>query len=148
MKTLFGEKGVQGLDGEAHRRRNAMFMDLMTKQSLDELVQISHRYWLAAINDWQQRDSPVVLKEAAAEVLTQSICQWVGVPLEPDEIKHRTHQFIRMIESAGKVLTMEVDYVVPGQNLFLPHNKMPTLPESGFIICKVKLFSAAVTAET
>ncbi|MDO8826670.1 hypothetical protein [Methylophaga sp.] len=75
MKTLFGEKGVQGLDGEAHRRRNAMFMDLMTKQSLDELVQISHRYWLAAINDWQQRDSPVVLKEAAAEVLTQSICQ-------------------------------------------------------------------------
>lgn len=102
-KTLLGQKGVQGLDGEAHRHRKAMFMALMSKQSLDELVQTIHAYWLAAINDWQLRDSPIVLKQAAAEVLTQSICQWAGVPLERDEIKHRTHQFIHMIESASKI---------------------------------------------
>jgi fatty-acid peroxygenase len=31
-KTLFGEGGVQGLDGEPHRHRKAMFMSLMTPQ--------------------------------------------------------------------------------------------------------------------
>lgn len=102
-KTLFGQQGVQGLDGEAHRHRKAMFMALMTKQSLDELVQTNHAYWLAAIKDWQLRDSPIVLKQAAAEVLTQSICHWTGVPLEDNEVKLRTQQFIHMIESASKI---------------------------------------------
>lgn len=102
-KTLFGQQGVQGLDGEAHRHRKAMFMTLMTKQSLDELVQTTHAYWLTAINDWQSRNSPIVLKQAAAQVLTQSICQWAGVPLEHNEVKHRTQQFIHMIESASKI---------------------------------------------
>lgn len=46
-KTLFGQQGVQGLDGDAHRHRKAMFMALMTKQSLNELVKITHAYWLA-----------------------------------------------------------------------------------------------------
>lgn len=44
---------------------------------------------------------------------------------------------------ALKVLTQEIQYEVPGQNLFLPHNKMPTLPESGFIMSKVTPYSVA-----
>lgn len=102
-KTLFGQQGVQGLDGEEHRHRKAMFMNLMTKDSLDELVQITHSYWRAAINDWHLSDSPVMLKEAVAELLTQSICHWAGVPLEDDKVKQRSHQFIHMIEGASKV---------------------------------------------
>src|SRR5690625_1292201 len=38
-KTLFGVGGVQGLDGERHRLRKAMFMALMTPPAIDELCQ-------------------------------------------------------------------------------------------------------------
>src|SRR3546814_5027775 len=37
QKTLLGQGGVQGLDGEAHRHRKQMFMSLMTPERLEEL---------------------------------------------------------------------------------------------------------------
>lgn len=103
MKTLFGQQGVQGLDGQAHRHRKAMFMALMNEQSLEALLRITEASWLSAINDWQQHNKPVILKDAVADILTQSVCQWAGVPLEPDEIRHRSQQFLLMIEAAGQI---------------------------------------------
>lgn len=38
VKTLFGEGGVQSLDGEAHQHRKAMFMALMTRARVAELA--------------------------------------------------------------------------------------------------------------
>jgi len=34
-ETLFGEKGVQTLDGREHRNRKAMFMDVMNEENLN-----------------------------------------------------------------------------------------------------------------
>ena len=37
-KTLLGQGGVQGLDGEAHRHRKRMFLQLLDAAAVDELV--------------------------------------------------------------------------------------------------------------
>lgn len=48
QKTLFGEKGVQTLDGEAHTHRKKMFMSLMTPEKLEELKNITTNQWAYA----------------------------------------------------------------------------------------------------
>ncbi len=103
MKTLFGQHGVQGLDGEEHRHRKAMFMALMSQQRIDDLVEITEASWWSAIHQWEQTQQPVVLKNAGAEILTRAVCQWAGVPLEPDETPYRSQQFTLMIEAASKM---------------------------------------------
>ncbi len=49
QSTLVGERGVQGLDGEAHAHRKAAFMSLMTPESIAELIRITGRHWDKAI---------------------------------------------------------------------------------------------------
>lgn len=43
QKSLFGESGVQLLDGEEHRHRKQMFMSIMTHERLHDLAQITKR---------------------------------------------------------------------------------------------------------
>lgn len=40
LKTLFGEDGVQTLDGKAHRHRKDIFMDLMSPERMEEYHKI------------------------------------------------------------------------------------------------------------
>lgn len=49
---------------------------------------------------------------------------------------------VSMMELALKVLTQKMQYDVAAQNLFLPHNKMPTIPESGFVISHIQSLAA------
>ena len=44
-KTLFGQGGVQGLDGDVHKNRKAMFMSLMDHQAMDEIEALTQKYW-------------------------------------------------------------------------------------------------------
>ena len=41
-KTLLGDGGVQGLDGDAHRRRKQLFMDLMAPERIRVPVSYTH----------------------------------------------------------------------------------------------------------
>lgn len=40
LKTLFGEDGVQTLDGKAHEHRKSIFMELMTPKRMDDYHRI------------------------------------------------------------------------------------------------------------
>ena len=44
-QTLFGKGGVQGLDGEAHTHRKAMFMALMSPAELQRMADLSAEGW-------------------------------------------------------------------------------------------------------
>lgn len=101
-KTLFGAGGVQGLDGDAHKHRKALFMSLWTEDVLAELRQLTQNYYLDAINKWEQSDS-VQLYDEVQRILTQVICEWVGVPLKDHEIDERTAQLSAMYEKVGYV---------------------------------------------
>ncbi|MEC9482076.1 MAG: cytochrome P450, partial [Halomonas sp.] len=58
-KTLFGEGGIQGTDGEVHRVRKQLFMSLMDRQNIGELTRLAAEQWQAAIGAWQACDEVV-----------------------------------------------------------------------------------------
>ena len=101
-KTLFGRGGVQGLDGEEHKRRKNLFMSVMSDESINNLVEIFHSQLYAYGKKWESVNS-VVLFDEVREILCRSVCKWVGVPLNEDEVKKRTIDFARMIEGPGSV---------------------------------------------
>ena len=51
-KTLFGNGGVQTLDGMAHRHRKTMFMGLMTSDSIAHLTALMLKEWVGAASSW------------------------------------------------------------------------------------------------
>src|SRR3954465_3194765 len=53
VTSLFGKHGVQTLDGDAHRRRKAAFLALMSQANLEALLAESAREWRATIERWQ-----------------------------------------------------------------------------------------------
>jgi fatty-acid peroxygenase len=79
-ETLFGQDGVQTLDGAAHRARKALFMSLTTPRRLVALSDIAAEAWESAARRWVETGR-VVLFDEASEVLTRVACAWAGAPL-------------------------------------------------------------------
>src|SRR5215207_1229941 len=98
LKSFLGEGGVQTLDGDAHRRRKAMFMSLMTPASIERLTDLTAREWRACGARWEGMDR-VVLFHEVGELLCRAACEWAGVPLRESEVKKRTRDFEAMIDS-------------------------------------------------
>ncbi len=87
-KTLFGEGGVQGMDGSVHRQRKAMFMAMMTPDRLADLRDRFVARWEDRIPTWEHRDR-IVLHDEAGLIITQAVYDWAGLPLAEDEVpKH------------------------------------------------------------
>lgn len=101
QKTLFGEGGVQGLDGEAHQQRKAMFMSLMSHDNIERLMKLTAAQWQTYIKKWEQGGHLVVLFEESQEIFCRAACAWAGVPLKEEEVKFRTQDFVAMIDSFG-----------------------------------------------
>lgn len=101
-KTLFGEGGVQGLDGERHRARKALFMELMTPRSLERLRGLLAMEWRGCLNEWG-RIERVVFVEGAARLLCRVVCAWSGVPLDEGKVPARTRDLLALVQGAGAV---------------------------------------------
>ena len=102
QKTLFGEGGVQGLDGEAHIKRKALFMQCMTKDSIASLNEKFLEYLKDYSKKWERQEEVVLFKEME-EILMQAACSWVGVMLYPHEVKNKTALMSMMIDASGGV---------------------------------------------
>jgi fatty-acid peroxygenase len=102
MTSLFGTKGVQTLDGDAHRRRKSAFLGLMSPQQLEALLALSAREWRAALERWQ-RAARVVLFDEAALVLTRASLTWAGVPFDDAEAHVRARDFVAMVDAFGGI---------------------------------------------
>src|SRR5690554_4559072 len=63
QKTLFGEGGVQGLDGENHRQRKDLFMSLMSKESVSGLMDTLRKELENSVEKWQKLGSVVLFDE-------------------------------------------------------------------------------------
>lgn len=99
--TLLQDFGsVMALDGEAHDHRKQMFMDLMTRESIDRLTALADDEWRAAIGRWQGRGE-VVLDAEAAELLCRAACAWTGVPLTADEARGRAADLAALFDGSG-----------------------------------------------
>ena len=102
QKTLFGEDGVQGLDGDAHRHRKQMFMSLMSDEGIKQLADLTREQWRNYAQRWSQQDRVVLFAEVR-EILCRAVCAWTGVPLSESEVKLRTKDLGAMIDSSGTV---------------------------------------------
>ncbi len=100
--TLFGKGGVQALDGEAHRRRKAMFLSIVPSDRVRALADAAAELWPTYPAVWATRDR-VVLYEETQELLTRAVCAWAGVPLEESEVKTRTRELVALFDAAGSV---------------------------------------------
>ncbi|GIJ78503.1 fatty-acid peroxygenase [Micromonospora phaseoli] len=100
QRTLTGRGGVQGLDGDAHQRRKAMFMSLMTPSAVQHLGQLFADEWQARIPAWELA-GPVTLHPEATLMLTRAVCDWAGVPLAAGELDRRATDLKAMIDSAA-----------------------------------------------
>ncbi|WP_313432895.1 cytochrome P450 [Siminovitchia terrae] len=97
-QTLFGEKGVQTLDGKAHFHRKEMFMSLMSEEGVQRFIEINRNEWEKAVESWLDKGE-VVLYEEAKKILCKSACRWAGVPLSDEELGKRTDELSSLFES-------------------------------------------------
>jgi fatty-acid peroxygenase len=102
QKTLLGEKGIQGLDGEAHRHRKRMFISLMASERIEALENTTRDLLDRYARDWQAAEK-VVLYDEVREILTRAACAWSGVPLPEAEVQTRTAQMTALFQDAGAV---------------------------------------------
>lgn len=96
LKTLFGEDGVQTLDGSAHTHRKRMFMSLMFPENIERLTKLVSREWERALD---ADAGEMVLYRTAQEVLMRAVCEWAGVPLGEQEVTRRTDEMRLLFES-------------------------------------------------
>jgi fatty-acid peroxygenase len=96
--TLFGKGGVQNLDGDAHRVRKAMFVDLlMDDNGIATVVERVTAAWDDAAKAWG-RQPRIVLFEEAAKVLAGAVTRWAGVPLDDDEVPSLARDLTALVD--------------------------------------------------
>lgn len=101
-KTLLGQGGVQGLDGDAHRQRKQMFMSLMADERIKQLADLTSEQWGIYAEKWEKMEKIVLFNEAQA-VFCRAVCAWAGVPLQESEVEQRTNDIAAMIDGSGAV---------------------------------------------
>ncbi|WP_368756324.1 cytochrome P450 [Enterococcus avium] len=100
LKTLFGENGVQTLDGQAHEHRKKIFMDLMTPKRMEEYHRILDKNLTQKLD---RQQGQFELFDLAKDVLFRSICEWAGIDLSQltkKEVDQLAEYQISMISSA------------------------------------------------
>ncbi|MFV8292347.1 MULTISPECIES: cytochrome P450 [Aerococcus] len=108
LKTLFGEDGVQTLDGEAHHHRKNYFMDLMVPERMDEYAEILDRHLTEKM---EAQHGKFELFELANLVLFEAVAEWSGINLDrlsENEIKDLAEKQISMISGA---ITSPTDHI-------------------------------------
>lgn len=108
LNTLFGQDGVQTLDGEEHRHRKNIFMDLMTPDRMDDYHKILDKKMTAAFDAEQ---GTFELFGLTRKILFEAITEWAGINLDDltdEEINDLSKYQISMISSS---FTSPVDHI-------------------------------------
>ena len=108
LNTLFGQDGVQTLDGEEHHHRKNIFMDLMTPERMDEYHKILDEKMTEA---FEAEQGTFELFGLARKVLFKAITEWAGINLDDltdEEINDLSKYQITMISTS---FTSPVDHV-------------------------------------
>lgn len=102
VKTLFGQGGVQSLDGQMHHTRKRMFMALMSRENVQRLAGLTADRWKERLAQWEKMGE-VVLFHEVSEVLCAAVCEWAGVPVSASQLKGKTALLSALIEGPGAI---------------------------------------------
>ncbi|WP_372867837.1 cytochrome P450 [Planomicrobium okeanokoites] len=103
-KTLLGEGGLHGRDGEDHHHQKRMFLSMMTPERLEDMKRLAIEELDRKAAQWETMDEVLLLDEIE-EVLARSVMNWAGLPLKESEVKQRTQELVAMVDSFGGSLT-------------------------------------------
>ena len=103
-KTLLGEGGIHGRDGEEHHHLKRMFLSMMTPERLEDIKRMAIEELDKKASQWESMEQ-VVLLEEIEEILTRAICHWAGLPLKESEVKQRTEELVSMVDSFDGSIT-------------------------------------------
>jgi fatty-acid peroxygenase len=99
--TLIQDLGsVIVLDKEDHDRRKAMFLSLMSPESLTRMAELTEQHWRAAMRDWQKRKEVILFHEAHVPICA-AICEWAGLKLSNRQIGKHAREMEAMVEGTG-----------------------------------------------
>jgi fatty-acid peroxygenase len=101
-RTLFGEAGVQTLDGDAHRARKAAFLSLMSRANLQRFLELLERGFRDAADRWQD-EGRIVLFDEAERVLCRTACSWAGAPPNEAEFERLVQDCEAMVAGFGSL---------------------------------------------
>ena len=102
LRLLQDKGSVQLLDGEAHRHRKRMFMQLMTPEKIAALCETFERCWKARLPRWEKADE-IVLFDELREILTEASGEWIGLPVKQRGLDKTTREIAAMLDQAGSV---------------------------------------------
>jgi fatty-acid peroxygenase len=100
-KTLLGDGGVQGLDGDAHRHRKQLFMGLMAPDRIRALGDLIDEEWTRAAACWGSKGGDICLYDELHPMLTRAVCAWAETPLEEADVQRRARQLRALFDAAG-----------------------------------------------
>ncbi|WP_431219394.1 cytochrome P450 [Leifsonia xyli] len=101
LKLLQDEGSVQSLEGDAHRRRKELFLELLTGPSGDALVERFREEFRRRVDAVAGGD--VVLLDFFHDVLTRAVSSWVGLPDDVAAELRETQVLAQMVDAAGTV---------------------------------------------
>ncbi|WP_394218772.1 cytochrome P450 [Halobacillus trueperi] len=101
-KTLFGEGGVQGLDGKDHRERKGMFLSLMTKESLSDIQSHTKNVWQKYMTEWEEKGE-ITFYDEAKKIAAETALRWTGIPFEDEDVREWAEQLSDLFEKAADI---------------------------------------------
>ncbi|MGK9201003.1 cytochrome P450, partial [Sinorhizobium meliloti] len=100
LRLLQDKHSVQQLDGERHRQRKAMFIDLaMSDDEIAALVDRFRDHWLSQVGD--PETVRFDLRQLANLALTKASADWIGIPESSRDDRRLAASLARMIDSTG-----------------------------------------------
>ncbi|MBT0585189.1 cytochrome P450 [Alteromonas oceanisediminis] len=114
QRTLTGKEGVQGLDGQAHQHRKAMFMSLMSSERIADLTDIFQAHWIENAKQWPQQES-VSLYNEVNHICFLAAAQWSGIDLSTVNAHKQTENMVAMIESPASIGPSHVKGIIARQ---------------------------------
>lgn len=100
LRLLQDKNSVQSLDGAAHSRRKALFLDMLTGEAVEQVGRLFDARWRAALPSWRRRSS-IILHDEMVTLLCEVACAWTGVPVAGDTLRRRAHETGAMVAAAG-----------------------------------------------
>lgn len=102
QKTLFGENGIQTMEGKQHSALKHLFLSMMTEEGLQYIHKLTVEQWNAQASKWNKGER-IILFDEAEEVLCRVACIWAGVPLKEGEVSKRAYDLGALIDALGGV---------------------------------------------
>lgn len=97
---LFGRGAVHGLDGEQHRRRKQLFLDVVDRTATERLgAEVSVRLEQRVLG-WDGR-SRVRLHDELVEVYGAAVLAWAGIDVDAEEARRVSHDLAAVVDSFG-----------------------------------------------